>query len=159
MGIPTAQYALSRLAGMLSEPSMEQPQKSFTIEEANQLLGHIAPLVEQLQHLQASILKTNHQLDEAVQKLAQGNGYPIQEIKQQIQDLTKHQLHLLEAFQSALQQLESLGCVLKDMTTGLVDFYSLRDGELVFLCWRLGEDRIRFWHRLEDGFTGRQPLA
>jgi len=41
----------------------------------------------------------------------------------------------------------------------LIDFYGLRGGEPVFLCWKLGEERIRFWHTLEDGYAGRQPLG
>lgn len=137
---------------------MEQPQKIFTLEEANRLLSQVTPLVQQLQALQKSIVKTNTQLDEAVAKLAQGNGYPIQELRKQIHDLTQHQLYLIEAFHSALQQLAALGCVLKDMNLGLVDFYSLRNGEPVFLCWRLGEERIQFWHGLEDGYAGRKPI-
>lgn len=138
---------------------MEGAPKSFSVEEANQLLPRVRPLVEQLQALHASVLKTNQQLDEAVRKLAQGNGYPIRDIRTQIADLTRHQLQLVEAFQSALQQLEDLGGVLKDLQMGLVDFYSLREEEVVFLCWRAGEERIGFWHRLEDGFAGRQPLS
>ena len=138
---------------------MEQPQKIFTLEEANQLLGRVIPLVQQLQGLHDSILKTNQQLDQAVRKLSEGNGYPLQEIKQRVEELTKHQLNLIEAFESSLRQLESCGCFLKDLSQGLVDFYSLRDGEPIFLCWRLGEEQIRFWHCVEDGFAGRQPLA
>ena len=138
---------------------MEQPQKIFTVEEANHLLSQVAPLVQQLRGLQESIIKTNQQLDEAVHKLSQGNGYPLEDIRKQITELTKRQLNLIEAFQSTLQQLESLGGVLKDVNVGLVDFYGMRDGELVFLCWRLGEDQIRFWHGVEEGFAGRQPLA
>ena len=137
---------------------MEQPAKVFSVEETTQLLPRIIPLVQQLQGLQRSVINTNTQLDEAVHKLSAGNGYPIQEIRKQIAELTKHQLHLIEAFQSALQQLEELGCILKDLNQGLVDLYSYREGELVFLCWRLGEERIQYWHRLEDGFAGRQPL-
>ena len=137
---------------------MDQPDKIFTVEEANQLLSQVAPLAQQLQGLHESILNTNHQLDEGVQKLSQGNGFPLQEIRKRLAELTQHQLHLLEAFQSALQQLESLGCVLKDLSVGLVDFYGMRNDELVFLCWKLGEERIRFWHHLQDGFAGRQPL-
>jgi len=137
---------------------MAQPEKLFTLEEANQLLSRVTPILQQLQALQQSILKTNRQLDDEVSKLSAGNGYPLTEIKQQIEQLTKHQLDLIQAFQSALQQLESAGCVLKDLDAGLVDFYTVRSGELVFLCWRLGEERIRFWHRLEEGFAGRQPL-
>ena len=137
---------------------MSEPTKVFSVEEANQLLEQVRPLVQQLQALQGSILKSNQQLQEGARKLSQGNGYPIQEINQQLQELTKHQLHLIEAFESAFQQLETLGCFLKDLEVGLVDFHAMRDGELVFLCWKLGEDRIRFWHQLEAGFTGRQPL-
>ena len=137
---------------------MEQPPKLLTVEEANRLLEQAMPLVQQLQRLHVSILQTNQQLDDDVQKLSVGNGYPIQELRERIEKLTAAQMKLLEEFQAALGQLEALGCVLKDVSTGLIDFYSLRDGEVVCLCWRVGEKRIGFWHRLEDGFAGRQPL-
>ena len=137
---------------------MAQPEKLFTVDEANHALAHVIPLVRQLQGLQDSIVKTNQQLDEATKKLSQGNGYPIKEIRKQIEEFTKHQLHLLEAFQSVLQQLEGIGCVIKDLQQGLVDFYTMRNEELVFLCWRQGEKQIQFWHRVEDGFPGRQPI-
>ncbi len=137
---------------------MAQPEKIFTAEEANQVLSQVASLVQQLQGLQTSILQTNRQLDEGTRKLAQGNGYPIKDIRRQLAELTQHQLDLLQAFQSALQQLENLGGILKDLNQGLVDFYGLREGELVLLCWRLGEDQVRFWHTLEEGFAGRRPL-
>ena len=137
---------------------MEQPPKLLTVEEANRLLEQAMPLVQRLQRLHVSILQTNQQLDDDVQKLSVGNGYPIQELRERIEKLTAAQMKLLEEFQAALQQLETLGCVLKDVSTGLIDFYSLRDGEVVCLCWRVGEERIGFWHRLEDGFAGRQPV-
>ena len=137
---------------------MAQPEKLFTVDEANRALADVIPLVQQLQGLQDSIVKTNQQLDEATKKVSQGNGYPIKELRKQIEELTKHQLHLLEAFQSVLQQLEGIGCVIKDLQQGLVDFYTMRNEELVFLCWRQGEKQIHFWHRVEDGFPGRQPI-
>lgn len=55
-------------------------------------------------------------------------------------------------------ELHDLGCHFKGFEEGLVDFYSLRDGRTVCLCWRLGEERIRFWHEVDAGFAGRQPL-
>jgi len=128
------------------------------LKEANRLLPKVIPLVQQLQGLHQSILKTSTHIQECSQKLAQGNGYPIQELRKQIEEFTQHQLNLLQAFQSAYQQLEALGAMLKDLSLGLVDFYTLREGEPVFLCWKLGEDKVQFWHRLEDGFAGRQPL-
>ena len=57
-----------------------------------------------------------------------------------------------------LQELEGVGCVFKGFEAGLVDFYSLRDDRPIFLCWRLGEDRIAYWHEIDSGFAGRQPI-
>ncbi len=57
-----------------------------------------------------------------------------------------------------LLELEAIGCVFKGFDAGLVDFYSLREDRPVFLCWRLGEERIGYWHEIEAGFTGRQPI-
>ena len=137
---------------------MSQPERLFTVAEANALLPQIVPLVEQLQGLHRSLLQTNERLVEVTEKLSQGNGYPLQSLTTQLQEFTQHQERLLDAFQSALAQLEALGGLLKDLQTGLVDFYTLRDGELIFLCWKLGEDHIRFWHSLETGYAERQAL-
>jgi hypothetical protein len=57
-----------------------------------------------------------------------------------------------------LQELETIGCVFKGFEAGLVDFYSLRDDRPIFLCWRMGEERITHWHEIDSGFTGRQPI-
>jgi hypothetical protein len=57
-----------------------------------------------------------------------------------------------------LQELEAIGCVFKGFEGGLVDFYSLREDRPIFLCWRLGEDRINHWHEIDTGFGGRQPI-
>ena len=137
---------------------MADTPKLFTVDEANQLLAQVAPLIEQLQGLHRSIARTQQQLTDASDKVRAGNGYPIDDLRQQIRDLSKHELILVEAFRSAATQLESLGCIVKDLDEGLVDFYTVRDGQLIFLCWRQGEDRIAFWHAVEDGFHGRQPL-
>ncbi|MEP6574732.1 MAG: DUF2203 domain-containing protein [Gemmatimonadota bacterium] len=63
-----------------------------------------------------------------------------------------------ERINTFLTELERLGCVFKGFDAGLVDFYALREDRLVFLCWRLGEERITHWHELDSGFTGRQPI-
>ena len=133
--------------------------KLLTVDEANQLLPSVIPLIEQLQGLHASIMKTNEQIETASAKLSAGNGYPIQELKQHVRDLSKHQRHLLETFQLTIKEIERLGGVVKDVTQGLIDFYGLREGEIVCLCWRLGEKRVGYWHGLEEGFAGRQPIA
>ena len=66
--------------------------------------------------------------------------------------------HLDEAVRTALERIESTGCVVKDLDTGLLDFPAQLDDEDVYFCWRLGEDRIRFWHRQDEGVAGRKPV-
>jgi hypothetical protein len=60
--------------------------------------------------------------------------------------------------QEEVNRIQATGCVVKDLDEGLVDFPSLMKGEEVFLCWKLGEERILYWHGLEEGFAGRKPL-
>jgi hypothetical protein len=62
------------------------------------------------------------------------------------------------ALDELLRQLRDLGAEVKGIDQGLVDFPSLRDGRLVYLCWQVGEDRVMYWHELDAGFAGRQPL-
>ncbi|MBI4465866.1 MAG: DUF2203 domain-containing protein [Acidobacteria bacterium] len=63
------------------------------------------------------------------------------------------------ALREALAEIERTGCVVKDLDLGLVDFRSIVNDEHVYLCWKLGEERIRYWHRLDEGFAGRKPLG
>jgi hypothetical protein len=60
---------------------------------------------------------------------------------------------------AGIRRIETWGCVIKDLDQGLVDFPSIRAEETVFLCWRLGEASIRYWHGLGEGFAGRKPLG
>lgn len=64
----------------------------------------------------------------------------------------------MERLQHEMQKLEDLGCVLKDMNVGLVDFPAVRLGTRVWLCWKSGEKKVGFWHGLHEGFTGRKPV-
>ena len=136
----------------------EQPPKVFSIEEANALLPQVRPMVLQLQALQRSIVTTNTQLEEANRKASAGNGYPLEALVKQIEELTRHQLQLIESFHSVVRQLQELGAWVKDLQMGLVDFYGMREGEYVWLCWKVDEENVGYWHALEDGYAGRQPL-
>jgi hypothetical protein len=60
--------------------------------------------------------------------------------------------------QEAIERIQETGCVVKDLDEGLIDFPAMRGGEEVYLCWKLGEERIEFWHGIEEGFAGRKPL-
>jgi hypothetical protein len=65
---------------------------------------------------------------------------------------------LAASFKSALGRILETGCIIKDLEVGLLDFPSVIDNQDVYLCWKLGEDRIRFYHRQDEGFSGRKPL-
>lgn len=141
----------------MSETGSANP-KLLTLEEANALLPKVQVLALQLKGLYHSVVKTNKEMDEVIAKLSAGNGHPVSDLKDRLEELTKHQLQLIEAYQSAVAQLEDLGGLLKDAEKGLVDFYTLHDDQVAFLCWHLGEDKVRFWHTLEEGFSGRKQL-
>ena len=64
----------------------------------------------------------------------------------------------MERLEKEIQKLEDLGCVLKDMNTGLIDFPAVRLGTRVWLCWKLGEESVIFWHGLHEGFAGRKSV-
>ncbi len=65
---------------------------------------------------------------------------------------------LLERMSGTIRRIEEAGGELKDLDLGLVDFLTLRAGEPVYYCWRLGEPEIRYWHGLAEGFAGRKPI-
>ena len=65
---------------------------------------------------------------------------------------------LAASFAAAMHRILETGCVIKDLDIGLLDFPAIIDNQDVYLCWKLGEDRIRFYHRQDEGFAGRKPL-
>ena len=126
----------------------------FARDEAEALLPQISVVLREIQVKQKELMQTQEELD-ALRMQAAGNGYHLQERIMNLQSELSHQAQILRTL---LDELASFGCVLKDPERGLIDFLSLRDGREIYLCWYLGEERINFWHDLDTGFAGRQPL-
>jgi hypothetical protein len=126
----------------------------FTREEAEALLPQISVVLLDIQIERKSILQTQEELD-ALRLQAAGNGYHLHERMMNLQRELSHQAQTLR---NLLDELAEFGCVLKDPERGLIDFLSLRNGREIYLCWYLGEEGINFWHYLDTGFAGRQPL-
>ncbi len=81
------------------------------------------------------------------------------EIKQATESIPETEMpEAMRKLESEVQKLEDLGCVLKDVNQGLVDIPAVRLGKRVWLCWKLGESSVAFWHGLQDGFAGRQRV-
>jgi hypothetical protein len=130
-------------------------ERYFTPEEANALLPRVRPLVERMVRHRRALLEAQAREEELGARIA-GNGGGID--PGEPRRAAEAEEGELQALAAIVDELNALGVHVKDLDTGLVDFPWLRDGEEVLLCWRLGEDAIRWWHRLEDGFAGRQPL-
>ena len=126
----------------------------FTREEAEVLLPQITVVLLQIQEHRQAMLQSEEELGD-LHVQAMGNGHHLHGRIAKIQkELAEH----LEALRALMVELNEFGCVLKDPDMGLIDFLSLRDGREIYLCWLLGEERINYWHYLDAGFAGRQPL-
>lgn len=126
----------------------------FTREEAEKLLPQISVVLYDIQREHVAMKGHEEDLN-VLDARARGNGHHLHEHIAKLQhELTQH----VQTLRTLLAELEKFGCELKDPATGLIDFLSLRDGHAVYLCWRLGEEGINYWHEIQAGFAGRQPL-
>ena len=126
----------------------------FTREEAEALLPQVSGVLLKIQEQHKVMQQSEEELG-ALHALAMGNGHHLHE---RITRLQKELAEHIQAMQELINEVSSFGCELKDPGIGLIDFLSLRDGREVYLCWHLGEERINYWHYLDAGFAGRQPL-
>ena len=123
-------------------------RKYFTIEEANALLPQLTGLLERMLAARQHMIDTRKAWEPIMEK-ASGNGGGAHG-KELYTDTNR--IHL------TLEQINGWGILIKDVDTGLVDFPHMRNGREVYLCWRLGEPKVEYWHDTDSGFAGRQPL-
>jgi hypothetical protein len=129
--------------------------RHFTLEEANAELEHVRPLVEQLvatRREHAAALERTEELEGKIR--GNGGGIPPAELASataEVDGIARRLARLVD-------EITGHGAEVKDVDSGLIDFPAFLRGETVLLCWQLGEDEIAWWHRVEDGFAGRQPL-
>lgn len=127
----------------------------FTVEEAEGLLPEIRPLLEEVQELRGRIEGLRRELAE-IAPPSRSNGHTAQ--APQFLLTSQHMRALWDQMSAALQRLHALDVELKDVERGLIDFPSLRGGREVYLCWRLGESQVEYWHEKDAGFRSRQRL-
>lgn len=135
---------------------MVEPMKHFSPEEANAELEHVRPLVERMvaqRQVHLAALAKQEVLEGSIR--GNGGGIPPAVLADAAAEVEREARALARAVDAVAER----GVEVKDLDEGLVDFPALHRGETVLLCWKLGEDEIRWWHRVEDGFPGRRPLA
>lgn len=126
------------------------PMKIFSVEEANALIPTVRGIVESIQRAHNRLLTYQAAASYAAEGAEQGGGG--------MPEGPTYIAVLVRLAESAAE-LESLGIQLKDYGRGLIDFPSLRDGRVILLCWQLDEgDEVQWWHDVDAGFAGRQPL-
>ena len=127
----------------------------FTPDEANAALDDVRPLAEQMVERRRAMLAAQAKEEELGARIA-GDGGGIDPGEPAGAEEAVEQE--MQAIAELVDEIQERGAQVKDLDTGLLDFPSLRDGREVLLCWRVGEDRIRYWHELDGGFAGRRPL-
>lgn len=125
----------------------------FTLEEALALLPIVRRLLQEARDLKREMEERGRELERLTQA-SSGNGHLTSRVAAARRELESAVARL----QARLEEIERLGVEVKGIDEGLVDFRSLREGRVVYLCYRLGEETIAYWHELESGFAGRQPL-
>ena len=130
--------------------------KVFTADEVNRLLPKLTEMLMELQVKQETILAKEAQID-ALELLypspGEGEG-PSPEVAKEIEIYNE----CVNRFYELIDEIHGMGCFLKDAEMGLVDFYTVYQGRVVYLCWKLGESEVGFWHEVGRGYTYRQPL-
>lgn len=129
--------------------------KVFTVEEANRLLPKLTEMIAELRRKQGEIASKEVEID-TLEILFPGaeEGKPSPQAAEEIEIYNAQ----IGQFYSLIDEIQEMGCFLKDVETGLVDFYTLYQGQVVYLCWRLGEAEVGFWHEIGRGYAYRQPI-
>ena len=126
-------------------------KKYFTIENAQKQIPRIKKSLSKLQNLKKAI--------EAIQSIKiDPSEIEFNEFTETNTKLNKEFHKLSYEFYKELEQLENIGCLLKDLERGLIDFYYRFEGRDIFLCWKLGDGDIKAWHEIDAGFAGRNKI-
>ncbi len=132
------------------------PERFFNLEEAEQLLPRIEQLLREAVASKKAAEAAEEEVNRARTRIMMVGGSLPDRVKLAQQMVEKD--HSANQVQAVMQRIAESGCLVKDLDTGLVDFPCLWDDREVYLCWKLGETHIEFWHNVEDGFAGRRPV-
>ena len=130
-------------------------RRQFTREEAEEMLPYLAPLLFKLRRVKQEHDAVQVKASEIAKRM-RTNGHGLAD------DLRSAQSELQETaaqISALVERISEMGCELKDVDMGLIDFRTEMGGREVYLCWRLGEEHISYWHEMDAGFAGRRPLG
>ena len=123
-------------------------EHTFTLAEAKRLIPQLEERLLAVKQEKEVLVRSHGEIKKASAN-AQANGGSF---------AGPRYIRALERISDSVEAIQEMGVLVKDLDIGLCDFPYQMDGRVVYLCWKLGEPEIRFWHEVEDGYTGRQPI-
>ena len=131
-------------------------EKYFNREEAEAMLPLIKHCLNEARESKEKVEDLDRELSRAkTEIMVLGGSFPPY---RKLATNRSEREEKMTQLQEAIERIQETGCVVKDLDEGLVDFPAIHKGEEVYLCWKLGEERIEYWHGIEEGFAGRKPL-
>jgi len=134
----------------------DEEGKLFSLREAERLRAQLEPVLIGAIEARRKLEELDEKLGRLAERIQRSGGLMVR-----YEDAAKMRIErngTEEGIREALEKIHSTGCIVKDLDVGLLDFPARIEGEDVYLCWKLGEDRIRFYHRQDEGFAGRKPI-
>lgn len=131
---------------------MQHQPRLFSHEEASALLPVLRPMLRFIQEQKRELDEVRVRLEPYTEAM-RTNGHASQAAELEVK-LRK----LVDSLRESVAEIQNMGVEVKDLDMGLVDFPALRDGRVVYLCWMVDEPQIDFWHDLDTGLAGREPL-
>jgi hypothetical protein len=123
-------------------------KRLFSVQEANELIPFLSERLPRLRALRQNLAKMAPSKTPSTQDLVLMGGIAVD----------GDYFRRVKQLQQWVSEIGSKGCQIKDLDSLLVDFPTLLEGREVYLCWKMGESEVGFWHEVDAGFAGRQPL-
>ncbi|HWB86159.1 MAG TPA: DUF2203 domain-containing protein [Bryobacteraceae bacterium] len=130
--------------------------KRFTLSEAQSLIPEITRLLQKVVELKSEYEEAERVRLSFTERVMLMGGLAVN--REQVSQMKQRRDEAATRLRNGLDELREVGCVVKDLDIGLVDFPTLFRGQEVYMCWKLGETAIEFWHGVEEGFVGRKPI-
>ena len=130
--------------------------KTFTLQEAQRLLPVLRSLLQRAMEGKQAIQQIDQEFLDLKHRVLLSGGLFID-----VAGIVRRRAErdkLLQGIQDAMAEIDAIGVQVKDLEIGLLDFPCQVEDEIVLLCWKYGEEKIEFWHGMEEGFAGRKPI-
>jgi hypothetical protein len=136
----------------------------YDLDEANAAIPEVRTILESLRDQRAELIRLRdevlaHASEDETRGEGRGDATTEAKTDADVRVLRLRMQGVIDRMQAGVVRIDEMGITLREIETGLIDFPALASGRQIWLCWRLGEDDVEWWHELSEGFSGRQTLA